>query len=1158
MRCEFGLSLESPLNRCNDFVPQKGDLARELDVKSQFWHGYILRIVKTWIVKKSALTRSQIIGRHFRDIKNTFWHKLGRVLRRDFINDLTLRKRMSAQMAIVVFAGTLVGVFLQAPSSQAVVVSDCSQIGQLRNGGFESPVPGTTVISASGTTYPTTSTTAAQQNSTNTVTDAVYGPLDGTNWQDLDASADGSSYRTYALSGSANDARMYWYTTDASEQIERAQWATAQAGNRFAELNAEARAAIYQDIPTVPGVTIRWSLAHRGRSGSETMHINIGKPTNSVAQVRASSSRYNLNSVNAGTALQSPSDTRTAAARAGLSLASAFPAGSSTSTTEITDGTSGWRFWYGVYEETSTTTSNTRFMFEAVTPETGSLGNMLDSISFSPVAACPITRTFNSPTAVQTVDVFDTSTGSFAIVPNESGHTESVTSLVKVDGPGTVSLNSGGRTLQFTPNGTGVTHYNYTITYSANGIASTSDGTMTFIARDVFGAPSCSVGSFDTSTTTTNGQTNVILRFITPTQANTDSDNDHQSGVCTWTVPDGVNAVDYLVVGGGGGGSSGGGGGGGVVTSWATAFGTNTSSQRTAARNPLAVTPGESINVHVGGGGKPGWGGNIRCTFTNSTANTCTTPTRVPTQGANSSFGSVTATGGGFGGGSGQSAGGDGGSGGGSRFDASASSGAASASTVIGASSFGNIGGGSTASGGYRAGGGGGGAGTAAVVSAPPSGGDGGQGGLVRDINSTGGSNGNGNVYSGSTKGGGGHGGRGVMSNIASFAGTYSEYGCGGGGGINDNSNNVISGAGGSPGCASAGTGSNFATFLTTRANSMPAIGNSCTGLNLGSDCVSGRITSTQFNGTAVPTEGFGGGGAGTDPEGDIAGSGGSGVVVIRYIVSSIFCPNSSNNTQVAGPIACPYPITITAGAAVSTNYNLSYGDSTNGYVSFPGASTDTVTVSTTIGNGTDTVTVTITNGRMASFAVSNASTLLAGATYPMRYTIFSGASSSTDYVLLRITDPSQATPVIIPVDPRATFVDLSEVKIGGSQMTQVCFTPIADNTTTGYGNLPSVDRTQDYAGETRTVWASSGALRLQGTSSNLQQATKYIRITKNASDARLLPGTTSRKIRVDVSNGTVGGNGSCNFGNSSIIELKPILLDQTILNGTVTVVKVP
>jgi hypothetical protein len=662
--------------------------------------------MKTWAVRNYVPSRKEQLLTLISGVQNYFWRKLGSIFKKDFLNNPKLRKRISLQLVLVLFASTLIGIFLQAPRSNAVAVADCSAIGQLRNGGFEAPVAGTTVISNAGATYPADSLSAAQQNSSNSVTNAVYGSVADTSWNHLDASADGSTYRTYRLPGRAGDARVYWNTTEASEQLELQNFVTPQAGARFAELNSAVQAALYQDIPTIPGVTIRWSLAHRGRDGTDTMRVYIGKPTNTAATVRGSAARFNNSAWSNNTTLQNNSVTRTNSARAGLSLASARAAGSTTLETDISDGQT-WRLWYGTYEETSTTTTNTRFMFESVSPAGGS-GNLLDSITFAPVAACPITRLYNSPTDTQTVNIFDTNAGSFAIVPDEAGHQESVTALTYVEGPGRASLNTGGRSLTFTPNGSGVTTYDYTIRYIANGIASTSDGRITITARDIFGQASCNPGSVETATTTVGGQITVIETFKAPTQANTDNDSDHRSATCTWTAPEGVFAVDYLVVGGGGGGASGGGGGGGVVTSWSTALGTNTGSERTVLRNPLAVTPGEVVNITVGGGGKPGWGGSYRCDFAASTTNSCTQPTRTSTNGADSRFGSVSAAGGGLAGGSGQAAGGSGGSGGGSRFDDQAQSGAAVASQVVGASSFGNIGGGSTATGGYRAGGGGG------------------------------------------------------------------------------------------------------------------------------------------------------------------------------------------------------------------------------------------------------------------------------------------------------------------------------------------------------------------------------------------------------------------------------------------------------------------
>jgi hypothetical protein len=94
----------------------------------------------------------------------------------------------------------------------------------------------------------------------------------------------------------------------------------------------------------------------------------------------------------------------------------------------------------------------------------------------------------------------------------------------------------------------------------------------------------------------------------------------------TWTVPDNVTSVEYLVVGGGGGGGNGGGGGGGFVT------------------GDLAIST-STITVTVGAGGAGGVGS-------------------AGSNGEDSVFGSITALGGG-GGGDTSSAGLDGGSGGG-------------------------------------------------------------------------------------------------------------------------------------------------------------------------------------------------------------------------------------------------------------------------------------------------------------------------------------------------------------------------------------------------------------------------------------------------------------------------------------------------------------
>ena len=82
-------------------------------------------------------------------------------------------------------------------------------------------------------------------------------------------------------------------------------------------------------------------------------------------------------------------------------------------------------------------------------------------------------------------------------------------------------------------------------------------------------------------------------------------------GSTTWTVPDGVTSIEYLVVGGGGGGGNGydngggGGGGGGMVLT-----------------GTLSVTPGSILNITVGDGGLGG--ANLRSDLNGTNGNSST------------------------------------------------------------------------------------------------------------------------------------------------------------------------------------------------------------------------------------------------------------------------------------------------------------------------------------------------------------------------------------------------------------------------------------------------------------------------------------------------------------------------------------------------------
>jgi hypothetical protein len=254
-------------------------------------------------------------------------------------------------------------------------------------------------------------------------------------------------------------------------------------------------------------------------------------------------------------------------------------------------------------------------------------------------------------------------------------------------------------------------------------------------------------------------------------------------GTFSWVPPANVTSVSYLVVGGAGGGgggdsssagaAGGGGGGGGFLT------------------GTLAITPGQSYTVTVGGSGA---GGAIAAKGSN---------------GGDSVFGSLTAIGGGAGG-SGiydgfptRAQGNAGGSGGGTGGCTGGTSGAGGAGT----SGQGNNGGGGQSN---RAGGGGGGAGSVGVAGANNSS-PGGNGGTALFSSLSGsslgyGAGGGGGGWgtpgtpvgnSSGNNGSGYGGGASGTSGIAGQSGTTNRGGGGGGGGAWNTGTGAAGGTGG-------------------------------------------------------------------------------------------------------------------------------------------------------------------------------------------------------------------------------------------------------------------------------------------------------------------------------------------------------------------------
>jgi hypothetical protein len=64
-------------------------------------------------------------------------------------------------------------------------------------------------------------------------------------------------------------------------------------GLQFHERNATKAGTPCQDLPTIPGTTMRWHLKHRGRAAVDTMRVMIGCPKGTLGQSGANISTRN-------------------------------------------------------------------------------------------------------------------------------------------------------------------------------------------------------------------------------------------------------------------------------------------------------------------------------------------------------------------------------------------------------------------------------------------------------------------------------------------------------------------------------------------------------------------------------------------------------------------------------------------------------------------------------------------------------------------------------------------------------------------------------------------------------------------------------------------------------------------------------------------------
>jgi len=172
-----------------------------------------------------------------------------------------------------------------------------------------------------------------------------------------------------------------WRTTAKDGFIEfwRRTAPPAHSGGQFVELNANHVGALYQNVVTVPGQVMHWSIWHRGRawpksSGIDTMEVQIGVPGDVLVP----------DVPDHPTNLQHPS--------------------------WISDGSGAWAQHTGTYVVPAGQTI-TRFQFAAVSTASGSetIGNFLDDITFG-----------TTPCLTATTTITDVTSGSRTVHPGDT------------------------------------------------------------------------------------------------------------------------------------------------------------------------------------------------------------------------------------------------------------------------------------------------------------------------------------------------------------------------------------------------------------------------------------------------------------------------------------------------------------------------------------------------------------------------------------------------------------------------------------------------------------------------------------------------------------------------------------------------------------------
>lgn len=269
-----------------------------------------------------------------------------------------------------------------------------------------------------------------------------------------------------------------------------------------------------------------------------------------------------------------------------------------------------------------------------------------------------------------------------------------------------------------------------------------------------------------------------------------------------------------------------------------------------------------------------------------------------------------------------------------------------------------------------------------------------------------------------------------------------------------------------------------------------------------------------------------------------------TGQTTTRFLFQSVTSPSNGygnllDDITFTPTLACPQSITLVAGRARAlTMVNNSQNSSSFQYYSpGPNAGTSATIGVTTVPSG---ITASTTNGANSSTITLNSSNTGSSYTLVYRVTDPFAEQSESNITASVVGEATQRLPSVIPVDPRATTINMPANTLGVATNVLMCFEQVANAAGAALSGSPTMSFSESSTQSGVTVGTSGNARTYAGTLANVQAQSSLVRATNSGS--AVVP-TASKFVKVSVSN-TADGSSSCSNGTSRVIELKPLDLD--------------